>query len=204
LSSATRESQSEWAVSTFFMFASENSHFMSGLFSGESMCCDNTKRQVSSAQPSTTKQIRQTRGADPRSAHVVKSRGEGPGAGHGAPRSRGIGRGGDLEGDQKISFGGGEMVRGRRSGDLPVTEPADGRRRLPMRMRRRGQGGGGPRGGRPAAAWWRGRRGRRRERVAALRSLRGRKGRKRPVSLCIALRHEHDGLDGPDPAFGPI
>lgn len=38
-------------------------------------------------------------GTDPRSAHVVKSRGEGPGAGDGAPgRGGGVACGSDLEG----------------------------------------------------------------------------------------------------------
>lgn len=68
--------------------------------SPENQCAATAAEIVNSTKQSTTNQIRQTQGGtDPRSAHVVKSRGEGPGAGDGAPRGGGeVACGSDLEG----------------------------------------------------------------------------------------------------------
>ena len=192
------------------MFASVNSHFMSGLFSGESMCChNNTKRQLSSTLNHQTDQ-EDAGAADPRSAHVVKSRGEGSGAGNEAPSGGGVGRGGDLEGDQMISFGGngggrrqGRRRRGGLTGDgarrwaaaSDAEEEARPRRRRAARrpagvsmVASPGRGGDG-------SGWWWG--------FSACGRLAkpARLEKKRPISLCASLRHERYGLDGPDPAF---
>jgi hypothetical protein len=81
---------------TFSMFVFVNSHGMSGLFSGESMCY--RKRQhtnlAESSSGGKTDQAKRRSGSE--SAHVVKRRGEGPGE---VSRGGGGSGGGDLHGN---------------------------------------------------------------------------------------------------------